>query len=397
MNQQFEPEESGPTGPRRVVELRTSPSAGYTREMMLGVAKFARLHANWEFASGPENRGLAVPAVERGKPDGIIAQLAEEAIAEKALSVGVPVVNVSSSMPPGRVPTVIADDDAIGRLAAEHLRGRGFRQFVVFGQESKYFSQHRAAAFSKAVREAIPDAPVFEHLFQYAKGTHLNVFQHRAEQWLLTLPVPIALFSTNDYEARMITAACRAMGLRVPQDIAVCGVDNDVLTCEFSTPPLSSVCTNAERIGYRAAAMLHALLNGTATVTTEPVLVQPQHVVTRQSSDVLAVEDPLVADAVQYIRKHAVRGIQVPGVAKGLKVSRRTLERRFRAALNCSPAEEIRRTRTDCALRLLQETDLPVAKVARRSGFRYPQHLAPAVQSATGQTPTEFRRESRCS
>ena len=132
-------------------------------------------------------------------------------------------------------------------------------------------------------------------------------------------------------------------------------------------------------------------------MTTAPVLVQPQHVVTRQSSDVLAVEDPLVADAVQYIRHHAVKGIQVPGVAKGLDVSRRTLERRFRAALNCTPAEEIRRTRTEVALRLLQETDLPVSKVARESGFRYPQHLAPAVQTATGQTPTEYRRESRCS
>jgi LacI family transcriptional regulator len=302
MNEHFEPEESGHTGPRRLIELRTKPSAGYTREMMLGVAKFARLHANWEFASGPESKGIAIPAVERGKPDGIIAQLVDETVAEKTLSVGVPVVNVSSSMPPGRLPTVIADDDAIGRLAAEHFLRRGFRQFAVFGQKTKYFSQHRAAAFSETVRGAIPDAPVIEHLFQYAKDTHLNVFQHRAEQWLLTLPVPIALFSTNDYEARMITAGCRAVGLRVPQDIAVCGVDNDVLTCEFSTPPLSSVCTNAEHIGYRAAAMLSGLLNGTAPVTTEPVLVQPQHVVTRQSSDVLAVDDPLVADDCRVTR-----------------------------------------------------------------------------------------------
>jgi LacI family transcriptional regulator len=388
---------NGTTGnQRKAVELHLSVTYAHSRGDLLGIAKYSRLHGDWEFFAGPRDPDkLAIAEMPpHGEPDGIIAQATDAGLVDELTRRGGPVVNISGTLEDPPFPTVRVDDHAVGRLAAQHLLQRGFSRFLMIDAKGKAFSQRRLEGFQQAAREARPDAEFTSCSIHYQCGEHQITYRRQVREQLGNLTPPVAVFAVTDHLGYLVITACRDTGLRIPHDVAIVGVDNDPLTCELAAPPLSSVDINAERIGYRAAEMLAGLMDG-QDAPDQPVLVMPQTVVTRRSTDVLAVEDPLVADALEYIHDRATEGIQVPGVAQDLDVSRRTLERRFRRALNCTPAEEIRRTRTAQAIRLLRETDLPVAEIATQCGFRYAQHLAPVIQEATGLTPTEFRRESR--
>ncbi|MFP4141624.1 MAG: substrate-binding domain-containing protein [Phycisphaerae bacterium] len=385
---------NGGSAARKAVELRLAVSYAHSRGDLLGIAKYSRLHGDWEFFGGPKTEKLAISPMPVGQPDGIIAQVTEPAMAEQLQKFDAPVVNISGALEHPPFPTVRVDDHAVGRLAAQHLLHRGFTRFLVVHAASKAFSRRRLEGFQQAVRDARPDAHCHVHNIDYNKHVHPIEYQRDVRRDLEGVALPVAIFAVTDFLAYLAMSACRDVNLRVPHDAAIIGVDNDPLTCELAAPPLSSVDINAECVGYRAAEMLDSLMGG-QTPPKAPVLIMPVGVVTRRSTDVLAIDDPLVANALEYIHQRATDGIQVPGVAGDLDVSRRTLERRFRKALNCTPAEEIRRTRTAQAIRLLRETDLPIAEIATRCGFRYAQHLAPVIQDATGLTPTEFRRESR--
>ena len=389
---------NGTSVDRKAVELRLAVSYAHSRGDLLGIAKYSRLHGDWEFFGGPNTEKLAISPMPVGQPDGIIAQVTEPTMAEQLQKLDASVVNISGVLEHPPFPTVRVDDHAVGRLAAQHLLQRGFTRFLVVHAAGKAFSRRRLEGFQHAVRDARPDArPDAEcrvHNIDYSNHVHPIEYQRGVRRDLEGVGLPLAVFAVTDHLAYLAMSACRDADLRVPHDVAIIGVDNDPLTCELASPPLSSVDINTERVGYQAAEMLDSLMDG-RTPPKAPVLVMPIGVVTRRSTDVLAIDDPLVSNALEYIHQHATDGIQVPGVAGDLDVSRRTLERRFRKALNCTPAEEIRRTRTAQAIRLLRETDLPIAEIATRCGFRYAQHLAPVIQDATGLTPTDFRRESR--
>jgi LacI family transcriptional regulator len=212
--------------------------------------------------------------------------------------------------------------------------------------------------------------------------------------WLLALPKPAAVFSSNDVPARHLAEMCRALGLLVPEEVALLGVDNDELECLLCHPPLSSVVNPAEQIGYEAARLLDRLMSGRQP-PRRPIHVPPTHVVTRQSTDIVAVADPDVSQAAAFIRDHAAENIGVADVVLALSMARRRLERRFRGCLGRTILDEIQRVRVERAKHLLAETDLPIPVVANRSGFSTPQRLAAVFRRATGQSPTAYRRQVR--
>jgi LacI family transcriptional regulator, galactose operon repressor len=180
----------------------------------------------------------------------------------------------------------------------------------------------------------------------------------------------------------------------MPEQVALAGVDNDDLFCELARPPLSSVAIPAERIGYEAAALLDRLLAG-ARPPRQPLLLPPVRLVARQSSDVVALDDPNVAAALRVIRTNAHVALRVADIVRKVPISRRALERRFRQALHRGLGDEIRRVHVDRAKDLLAATDLPVAMVAERSGFCGSGHLCVVFRQDTGQTPTAYRRQVR--
>jgi LacI family transcriptional regulator len=208
----------------------------------------------------------------------------------------------------------------------------------------------------------------------------------------------VGVFTCNDVWGVQISEACRGARLNVPEDVAIVGVDNDDLLCELSRPSLSSVAVPSEEVGYRAAEMLDGLLRGKPPAR-RPVLLPPRGVVARQSSDVLAIEDPEVAAAVRFIRGARSGGTPRPlatsDVMESVAVCRRTLERRFRQCLSRGIGDEIRRVRLDRAKRLLCDTDLPMSAVAEASGFADGKHLSVSFRRALDLTPSAYRRQFR--
>jgi len=188
--------------------------------------------------------------------------------------------------------------------------------------------------------------------------------------------------------------ACRVLDLAVPEEVAVIGVDNAETFCELCDPPLSSVLPKAERIGFEAAALLSRLMAGNPTPQND-LLIAPREVITRQSSNVLAIDDPAIALAVRFIREHACAGITVDDGVSHTSLSRSALERGVRRFLGHSPQEEIRQVRLKRIKQLLAETDWPLTHIAEMTGFEHPEYMMVQFKRLVGQTPSQWREDSR--
>jgi LacI family transcriptional regulator len=216
----------------------------------------------------------------------------------------------------------------------------------------------------------------------------------RTGRWLGSLRRPVGVLACNDLRGLHVLEACEHRGLRVPDEVAVVGVDDDALLCELSDPPLSSVISNPERIGYEAAALLDRLMAGEGA-PFEEMLVPPLGVTTRLSTDVLAIDDERVVAAVRYIRANACHGISVGDVIDHVAMSRTTLDRRFLRYLGRSPQAEIRAAQLGRARELLAETDHPIHRIAELVGFKHTEYFHYAFRREYGRTPGRFRREAR--
>jgi LacI family transcriptional regulator len=191
-----------------------------------------------------------------------------------------------------------------------------------------------------------------------------------------------------------VLEACRAVGARVPDDVAVIGVDNDEMICELTSPPMSSIEQGARRMGYEAAALLERLMRGRKTSQLRFV-VEPEGVIARRSTDTLAVSDAEVAAAMRFIRDHACQRIHIDDVAEAIGLSRSSAERRFKAVMGRTIHAEINRVRFARAKQLVAESDLPLKQVSFQAGFRHVQYMTAIFRRRLGQTPKEYRTSSR--
>ena len=290
---------------------------------------------------------------------------------------------------PGQI-NVITDSETIGRLAADHLLKCGFRRFAYCGYADSSWSEERQVSFTRRIKAAGFDACV--HWLPGSETRRLVRGWRRAfENWLKSQPKPLGLMACNDDLGLEVMDACRASGLRVPDEVAVIGADNDEVVCGLSDPPLSSVAICFERAGYESAGVLSRMMRGDKQ-TPSRIVVRASHVVPRRSTDIIAVEDANLAKALAFIRDHARKDMSVSEVARVAGVSRRALENRFRKLLNRSPLDEIRQTRANQIARLLVETELPVSQIAEATGFEDVRHVARYFRIVRGISPLVYRR-----
>jgi LacI family transcriptional regulator len=198
----------------------------------------------------------------------------------------------------------------------------------------------------------------------------------------------------NDIRGQQVLTACRAIGVAVPDEVAVLGVDNDEVLCDLADPPLSSIIPDTRRIGYEAAACLDRMMCGEPPPGPTTVI-PPLGVVTRRSTDVLAVDDRALAHAARFIRERACEGITVQDILDGIPLSRSVFERRFLKTFGRTPKAEIVRTQLRRVMQLLAETDLPLKQIADRTGFEHPEYMSAAFKKRTGLTPGVYRRSVR--
>jgi len=375
------------------IALLIETSNAYARGILKGIHEYLREHGPWAIYLPEQGRGDVPPHFLRDwRGDGIIARIENERIAQAVQAAGVPTVNVSATdFIPG-IPCVETDNRRIAQLAFEHFHERGFQNLAFCGNEQFLWSRERQQAFEEFAQQAGCGC------ISYNTATHSRAgrqfwereLQHLID-WLRGLPKPCGLMANYDIRGWQVLEACRQAGIRVPDEIAVVGVDNDELLCSLSSPPLSSVAPDTHRTGYRAAQLLTHMLAGGA-VTEQLICVPPVDLIGRLSSDVRATDDADVAAAVRFIREHACAGIKVADVLAVVPgLSRRVFELRFQRAIGHTPHEEIHRRQVQRALELLTQTDLPLRTIAEKSGFKHEEYLSAVIKDETGQSPGRYR------
>jgi LacI family transcriptional regulator len=368
------------------VALIIESSIEYGRGVLRGIAGYLRERGPWSIFLEQRELGAALPKwIREWDGDGIITRSDDPRIVRS----GLPTVGLYDRTEDRlRLPMILNDNLAVGRMGARHLADRGFRHLAYFGVRRERWSELRLAGAAEVARAAKASFAV------HASGGTWEPSQERLKRWLASLPRPLGLVAANDLHGLRALDACRRAGLAVPEEVAVVGADDDAEVCELSDPPLSSVTFHPEKVGYEAAALLERLMAG-RSAPPEPLLVPPLGVSARQSSDILAIDDPDVAKAIHHIRRHAFEGITVEDVLREVPLSRRALEHRFRRRLGRTPKEEIQRLRFERARSLLATTDLPVARISDRLGFHQPAYLSAAFQREAGVTPSTYRRNHR--
>lgn len=371
------------------VLLFVETSREFGRGLLHGIARYSRLHGPWRVYRWPGALDSLLPEWKHLKIDGAIVRdvKAVEGMAHSGLPVIFAQHNKESYAP---FPAIITDSAAIGCMAAEHFLDRGFRNFAYCGLDEFLWSRKRAEHFARRLQQAGFTVDAFSQPMSKT-GRNSGKTQGRIAEWLRRLRKPAAVMCCNDDRALQVIEACKTADLRVPDDAAVLGVDNDVLVCDLADPPISSIALDTETAGYEAARLLDHLMKG-GEMTGQEVPVHPTHIVTRLSTDILAVTDPDVAAALRFIRCHPNRLIQVDDVVEATNVSRRVLEKRFKAILRRSVHQEIRRVRVNNIIPLLVGTDMSVTQIALRCGFDGVEHVSRYFRKETGASLRDYRR-----
>lgn len=382
----------------RKVALLVETSRSYGRGLLRGIALFARTRSNWSLLHQEMTIDALLPDwIRDSGVNGVIARVDTRTI-DPLRQLDVPCVDVRCSRSFPGIPQVETDDRKVTEAAFEHLWERGFRRFAFCGFQYAHYSEARLRFFRQLVGDADCSLSVYETPSQQdAMVTSMEesglVDVESMSAWLGTLEPPTGLFVCNDIRGQQVLNAFRGLELSVPDDVGVIGVDDDDTICPLSDPPLSSVRPDAERVGYRAAEILDAMMNGeSAPAAVE--YIAPSGVAQRMSTQVIAVEDREVARVCRFIRKHACDGIDVNDLAAVTTLSRRQLERRFRTELNRTPHEEITAAQIAKVKQLLSETNMTLEQIAPLAGYRHKESLCAVFKREVGETPGGFRRRS---
>ena len=364
------------------------------RGVMRGIAKYVETFGPWSLFIDPlADSNYPQGRSENWHGEGILTYIDEKRRAERLRRSGIPTVELFAYRLDGLLPLVAHDDSQIGRLAADHLLGRHFRYFAFCGYANALWSDRREQGFAEALNRSGCAPPKRLSIERPHTLAEWESVQQRITAWVRELPKPVGLMACSDHQAQRVLDACQRAGISVPEEVAVIGVDNDEEICRLSDPSLTSVILNSERVGYEGAQLLDRMMRRKAKpAELEPRLIAPLDVCTRRSTDVTAINDPLIAEAARVIRERACQGLSVEELLDVFGASRSVFYQRFHDALGRSPHYEILRVQLDRVKSLLGQTSLPLKTIAEMAGFNNPNYLNVAFKREVGSTPGDYRR-----
>jgi LacI family transcriptional regulator len=382
------------------IALLIESSRTYGRGILRGIARYAHVHGPWSFFTMERDLHGGVPTIlKKWKGDGIIARIENRGMAAKLRKLGCPVIDVLGQAALLGVPSFDTDAAAVAQMAVNFFQKAGFQHFAYAGYPGIPFSEKRRVAFARFLQEHGHSLRVLPHAPVGGGAKHIQAIEQEGisaegaiARWLQAQPRPLAVLACNDVRAQQVLNACREHGLRVPDQIAVMGVDNDDVLCALCEPPLSSIEPDAERLGYEAAELLARMIKGHGAVPAN-TQIPPARLIERVSTDFVAIEDPITVQAVRFIRDNIDRGIAVKDVTAHVQRSRTDLEQRFRRALKRSVRAEILRCRMDRVCALLRQTKLSLNEVAQRTGFSSAAHVCRLFHQRYKLSPTDFRKQ----
>lgn len=381
--------------PKILIIIEGSRTAG--QSIMAGIAHYSHLHGPWIFLTEPpfyiqgKQKENLLKWIHISKPQGIILRDSDLVPGIEMFDIPIVVSQVLEDKP-AEYPVIIGNDRAIGTMAATYFLDRGFRNFAFCGFKDLPWSKKRGDGFEQALAEK--NKTVFRLETRYSRRQAMGGTENTALlKWIESLPKPIAVMTCNDDLGRQVLDACRITQTQVPEKMIVLGVDNEEIFCELSFPPLSSIVLNFKKAGYQAAEILSEMMAGKKPANQQ-IVIEPIRIITRQSTDSTAIEDPDVANALNYIRQNAIRPLQTQNVADAVCLSRRTLYDKFLKSLGHTVHSEIQAARVDAISKMLLETDFPISKIAASLGFPSDKHVARYFAKATGLSPRTYRSKN---
>lgn len=368
-----------------VLLLETSRSFG--RQLIIGITRYAKIRGDWSFYKEPIDLKSSFHHLTNWNPDGLIMR--DTLITEDLLKLRKPtILAIHSSKYPPKLPVIKTDSQAIAKMAAEHFLEKGYKHFAFCGFDEFDWSEGRKHYFNSFIRDAGFTTYNFS---SSSKKKHWKVEQQRLTQWIQSLPKPIGIFACNDDRGQHLLEVCKLINIHIPDDVAVIGVDNDPMICDLGDPPLTSIALNVEAAGFEAAQLMEEMIEK-KKLTGDHILVSPTHIVQRQSSDSIAVDDEELTKALQFIKENAKNKISVHDVVHATCLSRRTLERRFKEVLHRSIYRHIQHTRVELIAKLLIETELPVSEITSLFTFTDSVHVSRCFKREKGVSLREFRK-----
>lgn len=370
--------------PIRRVLLMIGMDHAHGRAILEGIADYGdHHHARWQHQL--EER-IAPEPIDRGGVDGMIVEMAASPISDALRRTRIPAMTVAHVPDPEGCPAVIVDNVAVGRMAAHYLADLGLKHLAFVPTGRAAHSDDRRDGFTRACAARHVSCTIF--------GDPTPDDENALANWIRELPDPVGILGVTDRVALAISRACRIAGKRIPEQVALLGVDNEAESCRLADPPLSSIDHGTRRVGYEAARLLDQWMT-TGLRPPGSVLIQPIGVVSRPSTDLLAIDDPDLVAAIRLIRSHATDPLKVEDVLKHVAVSRRSLEIHFQQAMGRTIHQEITRVRIDHARKLLITSDWSMPVIADACGFGFASQFSHAFKRETGLPPQQFRNQFR--
>lgn len=379
----------------------TDFSEAYARNLLLGIARYAHAVGQaWSLCRLPlsirDKFGIeaVIDLAQKMRADAVIGQFYNTDNVELFARNGIITIAQDFKARFTTIPNIIGPHFLAGKMGAEYFAKKGFRHFAFYGTRDVVWSDERMQGFRETVRAANPSF-TFSALCKNTQNALWDYDTNQLVTWLQSLPKPVAIMACDDNHAYHITEACQqgegGGRLRIPDDIAVLGVDNDETICRLSSPNLSSLNQNIEQGGYDVAQLIDRILRDPAT-PREDVMVQPTHIVTRQSTDIYANNDQHIAEVLKYIHENISQKITVDELVELVPLSRRLLETRFKRSMGTSIYDYILQTRIEKVAQLLCE-GMSVSEAAIELGFSDIKNLSRMFRQQRGMTPSEYRRE----
>jgi len=379
---------------RILIDISTSGVWG--RSLIRGFVRYSDIYGPWllsfrypYYLTGHKS---LLSWVKTSKPDGVIMLQPRQSDIPGLLETGVPIIvsGYDREIYPDFA-NLITDHIAIGDMAAQYLLERKFRTFAFCGYDDFFWSSLRGKGFCDSLRYHGCEAICYSQP-QSRRQKFWENEQFVLAKWLKGLPKPAGLFACIDDRAAQVSEACKLAGLRIPEDIAILGVNNDELICSLPKQSLSSVAINAEKAGFEAARLMADMIGGKTQMKDRLIIVSPTHIVTRESTDTIAIEDEQLRKAINFMRQNAKSPIQVADVVAATKESKRTLQKKFHNILGSSINAELTRIRISMIKQLLMETSLSVSDIAGVSGFTSREHISRYFRKQTGISCSDFRK-----
>ena len=378
--------------------LLFNANKGYDRQVIIGIGEYLHLsHCRWEIII-EEDFTANLNRLSDRDIDGIIADCDNPEIREFLHTLNIPVVGIGSSYTNRdnypNIPYIATDNKLVMEMAINHLKSKGLERFAFYGiipTPEKMWSQEREKAFVSLMSDSGYQPTVFldDNIISINSNHDIN----RLEDWIQMLPKPIGIVAVTDSRARLLIQTCEKFNILIPDQVSLIGIDNDEIVNSLTSIPLSSVGQGCKEMGYTAAKTLHKTIKSRVkSVLKEPILIEPNRVFERQSTDYISTLDPYVIQALNYIRKNACRGIKVEQVLDFVGLSRSNLEARFKKELSYSIHSQIYNAKLKKAITLLGTTDLKISEISEVCGYPAIQYLYAVFRKSLNTTPKEYRR-----